>query len=582
MDRIKKFSVTSIEMEGFKKHKEPYKTDFDVISYIFGGNGQGKTTIADAISYAFCGTPFWGEKSADRLQNPQCSKMRVAVKFTDEKGDMHTLERTRAESATTIVLDGTQMRQADITTIFAERDIFLSLFNPLYFIEKIADSGREFLQKLLPPIKREEVLEHLSENVKSVLENEDFSEPESYIKTKRDKLREKEEEVTRIKAQIDLLKDQKKAASKNIDDIIKMGEEFVAKKKTLEEKRYKGIDVEALKKEQESIIRNSSDERRKNLLAKQAEIENRQYVSKYLDEASKITAELKMLKEKFETIKVRMSELKVGDVCPYCGTKATDENLEHIRENMKKEAASIAAKGKDAQAAFADLKKLNEESFAKFKEFKAADLKKVSDELASLDNGDMTDAAMLEDKIRLGNLTEEEYEELLMVQKNAADYEQHVAILSEIDKNDEKIAVLEKELSKIETEMSEIKTLVDAASMYAAKKAEIMLSHLKMNHASIKLFDVVKTTGEVKDVFKFTYDGKDYRWLSASEKVKAGLEVSKLLKSLTNLNFPTYIDNAEGITTKLEPIAGQVLLAYAKNCPLTVQMPRKTEIREAA
>ena len=56
-------------MEGFKKFKEPYSIEFDRFTCISGGNGQGKSTIADAISYAFCGTPFWGEKSCDRLLN---------------------------------------------------------------------------------------------------------------------------------------------------------------------------------------------------------------------------------------------------------------------------------------------------------------------------------------------------------------------------------------------------------------------------------------------------------------------------------------------------------------------------------
>lgn len=39
---------------------------------------------------------------------------------------------------------------------------------------------------------------------------------------------------------------------------------------------------------------------------------------------------------------------------------------------------------------------------------------------------------------------------------------------------------------------------------------------------------MVKGTGEIKDTFKFTYDGKDYRWLSNSERIKAGLEIAML------------------------------------------------------
>ena len=123
-----------------------------------------------------------------------------------------------------------------------------------------------------------------------------------------------------------------------------------------------------------------------------------------------------------------------------------------------------------------------------------------------------------------------------------------------------------------------------AVGEFAAKKAEITLNQLKMNRASIKLYDVAKTTGEIKDVFVFTYDGKDYRWLSTSEKIKAGLEVSELLARLTGLEYPTYIDNAECITTKLSPVRGQVILAYARGTELAVHNPQlqNVQMKEAA
>jgi hypothetical protein len=68
-----------------------------------------------------------------------------------------------------------------------------------------------------------------------------------------------------------------------------------------------------------------------------------------------------------------------------------------------------------------------------------------------------------------------------------------------------------------------------------------------MPNLDLKLFEIIKTTGEVKDVFRFTYKGTDYRSLSLSEKVRAGLEVAALLRKLTGLELPVYIDNAESI-----------------------------------
>ena len=157
-------------------------------------------------------------------------------------------------------------------------------------------------------------------------------------------------------------------------------------------------------------------------------------------------------------------------------------------------------------------------------------------------------------------------------------------MLCEADRIPEKIAEIEKSMAYTKNHMAELQKLIQAAKEFTVRRTELTLSRLKMNRAAIKLYDVVKSTAEVKDTFKFTYDGKDYRWLSTSEKIKAGLEVSELLQRLTGLVYPTYIDNAECITTKLAPVQGQVILAYARNTEFAVHHPLKKQekMKEAA
>ena len=53
MKKINKFSIVNIKMAGFKNFKEPYTMDFDRYTCISGGNGQGKSTIADG-RYCIC------------------------------------------------------------------------------------------------------------------------------------------------------------------------------------------------------------------------------------------------------------------------------------------------------------------------------------------------------------------------------------------------------------------------------------------------------------------------------------------------------------------------------------------------
>ena len=586
MDKITSFSILGIKLEGFKRFKEPYEVRFDKLTYISGGNGQGKTTIADAIAYAFCGTPFWGEAYCERLHNPEVKTMSVDVQFVDQNGEIHRLVRKRdiVSGANTVFFDNTQIRQSDVPLIFAERDIFLSVFNPLYFIEKIATDGRTLLQKLLPAIPDDEVLSQLSEPTRAILEGQSLLDPECFMKNKRAELREDEETCTYYEGQIDLLQTQQREASEKIDSVLERGNAIVDKKTVLEEKQFRDIDVDTLKKKRDKLINGAGNERRVKLLEKQAEAQNRQYVSKFTDEIVKVQAELETLMRQYKTLDARIKGIKVGDQCPTCRTVVTAENYNSIILEMKKELAGVMEKGKGTKAALTELLEIEEKSKAKFEEYRVADLARIEAELAELKVPDADEIARLEKQIKMGNLTEEEYSALTELTAQAESFAKEVEVLYESDKVPEKIAEIQKAMAVTKNHIAELQKLIQAAKEFMVRRTELTLSHLKMDRAAIKLYDVVKSTGEVKDVFRFTYDGKDYRWLSTSEKIKAGLEVSELLQRLTGLIYPTYIDNAECITTKLSPVQGQVVLAYAKNTEFAVHHPLKQQarVKEAA
>lgn len=573
MKRINKFHIINIKMEGFKKFKEPYSIEFDRFTCISGGNGQGKSTIADAIAYAFCGTPFWGEKSCDRLLNSESREMYVEVQFVDENGEIHTLSRRRNSSNTTIVFDTMNLRQTDVVELFAERDIFLSLFNPIYFIEKIAEDGREFLQKLVPVVEQKDVLAQMSESTRTLLEGESLLDPEYFTKKRREELKGYEDTAVNLEGQKDLLQRQYDETVAKLDDIVTKGNDIVSRKQALEEKQFEGIDVEALKAKQAAIAEALSDDKRKRLLERQAEAVHRQYVSKFTEEIAKINAEIAALSAQCQKIVARAKGVKIGDTCPTCHTVVTEENCRTIAAGLKAEYDDIRAKGQSAVSARDELVALDKKSAEKFEEFRQADLARIEADLAALGSADVSEIAMLEDRIKYGNLTPEEYAQLEELIKQAEAYANEVKVLYEANDIPEKIKAINKQLEECATKKAELSRLIAAVGEYSAKKAEITLQSLQMNRASIKLFDVVKSTGEVKNTFRFTYDGKDYRWLSTSEKIKAGLEVSALLERLTGLVYPKYIDNAECITTKLDPVNGQVILAYARNVALTATYP---------
>ena len=100
-----------------------------------------------------------------------------------------------------------------------------------------------------------------------------------------------------------------------------------------------------------------------------------------------------------------------------------------------------------------------------------------------------------------------------------------------------------------------------------------------MNRVQISLFDVVKTTGEVKDAFRFTYNGRRYDRLSLSEKIRAGMEVSELIKRLTGRNYPQYVDNMESVDdlSNVKP-TGQIIMAKCvRGAELSVRVPGQVQ-----
>lgn len=560
-------------MEGFKRFKEPFCVELGTTSYIFGANGQGKTSIADAIAYAFCGVPLWGEKSCDRLLNRESKAMKVTVKFVDGDGEVHLLSRGRQGSNTAIVLDGRQMRQSDMANLFAEKDIFLSVFNPLYFIEKLGEDGGTLLQRLLPDVGKEAVMAALSEQTQTLLESQDITEPSYLIKTKRDEIRQLEESITYAQAKMDTLNEQRQKAIETINDVLKRGEEINRRKDELESKQYAGIDIEKLKQQQAAVAQQFSDDKRQELLQKQAQLQSKPYVSKFKEELEKVSARLQTLYARHGQLTAQIKAIQPGGRCPVCRAQITEDSYISVMQQYQAEIAEVASQGKDAKNEYEELLALDQQSFAKFEEFRDADLKRIEEQLAQMENGDISDIAMLEDSIRLGNLTQQEFEELAHIRQQALEYAKEVEALCKTDAYPAEMQKLEETIKKSQQQIASIQDVIYAAGEYAAKRAELTFQRLTMNRAAIKLFEVTKTTGEIKDVFKFTYDGKDYRWLSNSEKMKAGLEVAQLLQKLTGLTYPTYLDNAEGITTTLDRIDGQMICAFARKGELNVQIP---------
>ena len=195
MKKIEQFQITSMTVSGFKSYEEPVELVFGNPTVITGGNGRGKTSIADAIAFAVTGLPFFGERGIDKLHNEVNPDVLIRMRFVDGAGVQHELTRCRKNNRMTITYDGYEIRQLDLTDLFGERDVFLSIFNPLYFIEELGESGKNLLERYLPSVSHEEVLARLDETIRDKLKNESILSPEVYLKGKREEIRQFEERI---------------------------------------------------------------------------------------------------------------------------------------------------------------------------------------------------------------------------------------------------------------------------------------------------------------------------------------------------------------------------------------------------
>lgn len=105
MKKIEQFQITSMTIAGFKSYQDPTELTFGNPTIITGGNGRGKTSIADAIAFAITGTPFFGERGIDKLHNEASPDVFVSLRFVDETGS-HGLTRTRKKNRMTTPMTG--------------------------------------------------------------------------------------------------------------------------------------------------------------------------------------------------------------------------------------------------------------------------------------------------------------------------------------------------------------------------------------------------------------------------------------------------------------------------------------------
>lgn len=585
MKKIKQFQITDMTISGFKSYQEPTSLNFGELTTVTGGNGQGKTSIADAIAFTITGLPFFGKRGIDRLYNEANPDVSIVLHFIDQDGAAHELSRTRRKDQMAITYDGYAIRQMDLNDMFGERDVFLSIFNPLYFIEELGDSGKNLLERYLPMISHEEVLAELSEPVRLALQEEQIGSPDVYLKKRREEIRELEESMIYLTGQKDLAATQGQESAQKLETATQQLADLQAELAALEEKQYAGMDVPAMRERlvelsgryDEIAADNQADtaelrKRVQELREKIARRRGEQYQSKFAAAIAEAEAAVKALGSQYRKEEADFKAFAPGVTCPTCRRPITEDALPQVRAELKKSAAALLEAGRAKQAEIAELREMDEKSRVTFEQFKADDIQKWESEVTELERkqGSGADSGRLSDlraeiegltaDLEYGRLTPREYDRMNECRELCKQTAAELAALKKLigqEPTDYDAAI-----NNAKAQIEEKKALISNVVLYISKRAELTFSKLKMNRVAISLYDVVKTTGEVKDVFKATYGGRQYDRLSLSEKIRAGMEVSELIKRLTGRNYPVFVDNMESVDdlANVKP-TGQIIMA---------------------
>ena len=587
MKKIEQFQITSLMLSGFKSYEEPTELVFGNPTVITGGNGRGKSSIADAIAYAVTGCPFFGERGIDRLHNENNPDAAIRMCFVDETGTLHELNRTRRKNRMTITYDGYEIRQLDLADLFGERDVFLSIFNPLYFIEELGEDGKKLLERYLPTIPHETVLSQLSEPVREHLKNETILSPEGSLKRCREEIRGLEERITYLRGQKDLAASQGESHEQAEQELTLQADTLREEIAELEQRQFSGMDVSDM---QERLVELSGryeeaarDERTdtsklreqlQTLREKIARREGEQYQSKFTEALAEASARVKDLGVRYQRESAAYKAFHAGMECPACHRSVTEQSLPEVQAALKKVLSELYAAGSEQRAQLIELQEMDKKAADTFAQFKEDDLGKWAAEAAEMEQrcASLAEQASAETErlraeiqtltadLEYGNLSQSEYDHLGTCREELRQSEAKIAALQTMTAA--QLPDFDREIAQANANIAEIKRKMADVIAYISKRAELTFSQLKMNRVEISLYDVVKSTGEVKDTFKFQYGGRRYDRLSLSEKIRAGMEVSELMKRLTGRNYPVFVDNMESVDdlANVRP-TGQIIMA---------------------
>ena len=559
MAQIASLQIEQLAVTGFGCFADEHSWTFGRRTAVTGHNYQGKSTVADAIAYALTGAPYFGGRDLDRLQNGSSAGMRVEVTVRTEDGQTHVIRRGRHEGKTFVSLDGVLMTQERFAERFGSRDLILSLLNPLYFAEVLGGDGRKLIEQYLPAVPHEAVMEKLSEHMRGILGDDRLEMPEVYLKEKRSELKELEKDRLVLDGQMQQTDSQRARLQKELDEKKALLAHTAAALAPLARKQEAcntsaiQTQIAELNAQYDTVSEDHAEHERVRLQAELDAAQQRQYESAGAAQLQQMQNQLHLLYGKYNDEVGRLRYLQQQGVCPTCLRRLGGAAFPEVQTAFAQRLQKIQTDGTALRQQSETLAAQETQSRLQFEAQKAAEISRLATALQTLPTGAAAQQrGSIKAKIKelsaallLGGLTAEEaqqYQTLFHEQgKLESEMEQIQKLLSSLPRGQKEA------LDKLDEEIRAINDKITAAKACQSERAALLFAPVKMRRAGLKLYEPMKESGELRDVFKLTWDGRDYVRLSLSERVRCGLEVAELLSRLSGKSYPLFVDNTESL-----------------------------------
>ena len=545
--------VKSIVLKNFKNHKDLSINFNDRHTVIYGDNGAGKTSIGEAIAWCLTGANLFGtENITNKLITMGEDEMAVTLVIEKNRKEYEII-RSKKKSTTEITINGVKATQMDLYMQFIQdKDVFFTIFNPLYFTNLAPRDAKTILYKVLPEVSNEEVFKALPPEITEILKKNGFNNPNTFIEKQREILKDWEEGLLKSEGNIEILRQILNAK--------------IPEMKTFDETQLKALESQLLE-----LQKNQNIEIEKELAVLKEQYKKPPIEKPQLKDTSILQKAREELLQEYKQVQQQIKNLKPQCItCNKCGNKIDVTAKE--KQLLLTKQQEIKEKGTKTAAELKAVIEENEKAEKEFQEKVNKYRKALEIKIKKLENALNTDA----NKEQIRQIMQQ-IEKLRFEERETISHNENVkALLRQKEEAKKKLKEVEEDIKVAKQKINEVKTLIEYAKTFNAKKLELEAAEINkyLSRVSLQLWKIVQSTGEIKDDFKILYDGKEFNVLSYSERIKAGLEIANLIIGLTGVKFPIFIDNAESITVYTVPHT-QIIEARVKEGAKKLEIKNK-------